>query len=123
MRDVYGAWRMDKKHLANFKKRLAAREVELRAIATRTSEEGCAVELRAPDVSDRATGSYEKEFAFGQNTNVHELLRLNEEALGRIVDGSFGHCVLCEKEISPKRLDAVPWARYCLDCQQGLEGH
>ncbi len=112
---------MDKKQLAEFRKRLAARQQELRALAARTSKEGRATELRSADISDRATSSYEKEFAFGQTTNLRELLRLTEEALGRIADGSFGHCILCEAEINPKRLEAVPWARYCLDCQGRLE--
>jgi len=114
---------MDKRQLVSFKKRLAARQQELRAMAERTSVEGAAIDLREADFADRATGSYEKEFAFGQNANVYELLRLNEEALGRIADGSFGRCVLCEKAISPKRLEAVPWTRHCLHCQQGFERH
>ncbi len=112
---------MDKKQLAEFRKRLAARQQELRALAARTSKEGRATELRSADISDRATSSYEKEFAFGQTTNLRGLSRLTEEALGRIADGSFGHCILCEAEINPKRLEAVPWARYCLDCQGRLE--
>ncbi len=112
---------MDKKQLQKFKSRLTARHAELQALATRSRKEGRATEVHAPDITDRAAGSYEKEFAFGQTANVRELLRLTEEALQRIDDGTFGQCVLCEKEINPKRLEAVPWTRYCLDCQQTLE--
>jgi DnaK suppressor protein len=43
------------------------------------------------------------------------------EALERIEEGSYGQCVACENEINPKRLEAVPWARYCLQCQERLE--
>ncbi|MDQ3041489.1 MAG: TraR/DksA C4-type zinc finger protein [Acidobacteriota bacterium] len=43
------------------------------------------------------------------------------EALERIADKEYGECQNCEKEISPKRLDAVPWARYCLACQELVE--
>jgi len=114
---------MERQRLERFKKRLAARQQELRATAARTGKEGRAPDDRSADFTDRASASYEKEFAFGQNTSVRALLRLTEEALRRIVDGSFGHCVLCEKEINPKRLEAVPWTRYCLDCQQTFERH
>lgn len=112
---------MDKKQLQKFKNRLATRQQELQALAARTRQAGRATDVHAADISDRAAGSYEKEFAFGQTTNVRGLLHLTEEALQRIAEGTFGQCVLCEKEINPKRLEAVPWARYCLDCQQRLE--
>ena len=39
-------------------------------------------------------------------------------ALKRIADGEFGICLDCEEPISPKRLAAVPWAAYCLHCQE-----
>lgn len=39
-------------------------------------------------------------------------------ALRRIEDGSFGKCLHCEEEISPKRLAAVPWASFCIQCQE-----
>jgi DnaK suppressor protein len=112
---------MNKKQLQKFKDRLATRQQELRALAARTRHAGRATDVHAADVSDRASGSYEKEFAFGQTTNVTGLIRLTEEALQRIAEGTFGQCVLCEKEINPKRLEAVPWTRYCLDCQQTVE--
>jgi DnaK suppressor protein len=35
-----------------------------------------------------------------------------------MADGSYGTCLHCEEEISPKRLDAVPWAAYCIRCQE-----
>jgi DnaK suppressor protein len=43
------------------------------------------------------------------------------EALERIENGSYGRCVACESEIEGKRLEAVPWTRYCLRCQERLE--
>ena len=36
-------------------------------------------------------------------------------------DDEYGTCQNCEKAINPKRLDAVPWARYCLSCQELVE--
>ena len=41
-----------------------------------------------------------------------------DAALKRIDDGEFGICSDCEEAISPKRLAAMPWARYCLHCQE-----
>jgi len=43
------------------------------------------------------------------------------ESLERIEDKEYGSCQNCEKPINPKRLDAVPWARYCLNCQELVE--
>ena len=42
-------------------------------------------------------------------------------ALKRIDEGEFGICLDCEEPISPKRLVAVPWAAYCLHCQEMLD--
>jgi len=44
-----------------------------------------------------------------------------EDALARIRDGSYGHCLRCEEAIKPRRLEVVPWARYCVRCQEMLE--
>jgi DnaK suppressor protein len=41
-----------------------------------------------------------------------------EAALARLADGTFGACVRCGRPIVPDRLDALPWAAYCIDCQR-----
>jgi DnaK suppressor protein len=46
------------------------------------------------------------------------LLRNVRSALGRIDDGSFGICIHCEEEINPRRLAAVPWSPFCIQCQE-----
>jgi DnaK suppressor protein len=46
------------------------------------------------------------------------LLRNVRGALRRIQDGTFGVCLHCEEDISPKRLAAVPWTAYCIQCQE-----
>jgi len=51
----------------------------------------------------------------------HGLLRNIEAALVRVRDGIFGECVSCGEEINVKRLEALPWARYCIECQEKLE--
>jgi RNA polymerase-binding protein DksA len=48
-------------------------------------------------------------------------LALVEAALARLDDGSFGVCVRCGKPIAPARLEALPWAATCIDCQRDLD--
>jgi RNA polymerase-binding transcription factor len=113
---------MDKKKLDQFKKRLETRQQELRRIVVRTEQDGRTVdEDSAQDVADRAASSYTKEFLFSQSNNDRQLLQMVEGALGRIREGAFGECISCGKEINGKRLDAVPWTRHCIECQEKLE--
>jgi RNA polymerase-binding transcription factor len=49
------------------------------------------------------------------------VLSMVEGALSRIREGSFGECISCGEEINPKRLEAVPWTRHCIGCQEKLE--
>jgi DnaK suppressor protein len=112
---------MDKKQLRVFEKKLTARYQELQATVQRNLRHGRMCDERAADVGDIATTGYEKEIVFEQNTNVFQHLRLSQEALARISEGTFGYCTLCENEISPQRLGAVPWTPYCINCQEQLE--
>jgi DnaK suppressor protein len=113
---------MDKKKLDSFKKRLETRQVELRRMVTRTQQDGrTADEEATQDIADRAASSYNKEFLFHQSNNDRQLLAMVEGALERIREGSFGECISCGKEINPKRLEAVPWTRHCIECQEKLE--
>ena len=74
-----------------------------------------------PDPVDLAVRNYSKNVMLAVSENESKQLVLINEALTRIADDEYGVCQNCEKEINPKRLDAVPWARYCLDCQQLVE--
>jgi len=114
---------MDKKKLEQFKKRLEQRQQELRRTLSRNVQDGRAADSEdiAQDIADKAANSYTKEFLFSQSSNDRALLARVEEALGRIRDGSFGECINCGKELNPKRLEAVPWARYCISCQEKIE--
>ena len=113
---------MDKKKLETFKKKLELRQRELRVMVTRNQQDGRAADEEATqDVADRAASSYTKEFLFSQSNNDRQLLYMVEGALARIREGSFGECVSCGKEINAKRLEAVPWARHCIDCQEKAE--
>ncbi|HEU4413185.1 MAG TPA: TraR/DksA family transcriptional regulator [Candidatus Angelobacter sp.] len=113
---------MDKKKLETFKKRLDERQQSLRKTVSRTEEDGrIADQDSAQDIADRAASSYTKEFLFSQSNNDRQLLSMVEAALARIREGTFGECVSCGNEINAKRLEAVPWTRYCIECQEKLE--
>ena len=113
---------MDKKKLDTFKKRLETRQQELRRTVTRNQADGrTADEDAAQDIADRAASSYNKEFLFSQSNNERQLLMMVDGALARIREGSFGECISCGKEINAKRLEAVPWTRHCIECQEKLE--
>src|SRR5215510_7768956 len=113
---------MDKKRLDSFKKRLEERQQALRKAVSRTEEDGrVADQDTAQDIADRAASSYTKEFLFSQSNNERQLLQMVDSALARIREGSFGECVHCGNEINAKRLEAVPWTRHCIECQEKLE--
>jgi DnaK suppressor protein len=116
------SWVMDKKKLEYFKKKLETRQQELRRTVTRTEQDGrTADEESTQDIADKAASSYNKEFLFHQSNNERQLLQMVESALLRMREGSFGECISCGKEINPKRLEAVPWTRHCIECQEKLE--
>ena len=113
---------MDKKKLDYFRKRLEGRQQELRRIVTKTEQDGRTVdEGSAQDIADRAASSYTKEFLFSQSNNDRQILQMVEGALVRIREGAFGECISCGKEINAKRLEAVPWTRHCIECQEKAE--
>jgi DnaK suppressor protein len=113
---------MEKKRLDTFKKRLEDRQRELRHLMTRTAQDGREADLEsAQDIADRAANSYNKEFLFSQSHNERQLLQAVDLALDRIREGSFGECISCGAEINAKRLEAVPWTRHCIECQDKLE--
>jgi len=113
---------MEKKKLDAFKKRLETRQQELRRMVSRTEQDGRTVDDdSAQDIADRAASSYTKEFLFHQSNNDRQLLQMVENALSRIREGTFGECISCGKDINAKRLEAVPWTRHCIECQEKLE--
>lgn len=75
-------------------------------------------ENAVPDIADRATSAFQREFSFSLTENEAKLIRLIDEALERIAKGKYGICVHCGHPIESARLAAVPWARHCLTCQE-----
>jgi DnaK suppressor protein len=74
-----------------------------------------------PDPVDLAVRNYSKNVMLAVSENESRQLALIDEALTRLDDKEYGECQNCGKDIQPKRLAAIPWARYCLDCQELLE--
>jgi DnaK suppressor protein len=113
---------MDKKRLEYYKKKLVTRREDLVRGIARTEQEGReADEDPTVDLADKAANSYTKEFLFGQTHNDRSLLALVDEALIRIREETFGECIACQAELQQKRLEAVPWTRYCISCQEKKE--
>ncbi|MEO6323846.1 MAG: TraR/DksA family transcriptional regulator [Thermoanaerobaculia bacterium] len=81
------------------------------------------IDESAQDMADRATSAYTKEFAYSLSESDRKTLVLIEAALLRIDNGTYGVCVHCGEVVQEKRIDAVPWARHCLDCQELQDKH
>ena len=73
------------------------------------------------DIVDRANNAYNRELMFSLSDNERTTLLQIENALGRMDEGSYGRCANCGQSIAVQRLEAVPWARFCIDCQELAE--
>ena len=73
-------------------------------------------------MADQATDNFDTEFSFDIASNEQQRLNEIDDALKRIEEGIFGVCEECEKSIPMKRLKAMPSARYCIKCQEIIEG-
>lgn len=67
---------------------------------------------------DQAQLSHDEFISLRMNSLDYGRLRLVQEALDRVQSGDYGVCLSCEQPIPAKRLRAVPWARYCVPCQE-----
>jgi DnaK suppressor protein len=114
---------MDQSTRQSLRKKLEDARAQLSREASRTAEAGreAGTDLAAADVVDRAVSTYTKELNFSQSENQTQLLQMVNGALQRMGDGSYGICLSCGKEIGLKRLEAVPWTHFCIDCQTKAE--
>jgi DnaK suppressor protein len=103
-----------------YKKTLAAKESEL--IGALRNREGIEIE-KSPDALDEVQRAAERELAIRTLDRESSHLRSVRSALHRIEDGTYGVCLHCEEDISPKRLNAVPWAPFCISCQEQYDAH
>ena len=70
------------------------------------------------DFADRANNSYNRETMFALSDTERRLMIEIDDALKRFENGGFGDCGNCGGAIGLRRLEAVPWARYCIDCAE-----
>ena len=109
---------MDKRKLKSYRDRLLARREGLFRQVTEAEMSSRERDLEATqDPADMAANAYTKELLISMSANDRGMLALIDEALLRIEAGTFGDCVNCSEPMQEKRLEAVPWARYCLKCQ------
>ena len=73
------------------------------------------------DLGDQATTAYTREFLFELGNGDRRLLKEVLTALRKLDEGGFGDCERCGEAIAEKRLEALPFARYCIDCQRATE--
>jgi len=109
---------MTKTELRKYRETLEAKQAEL--VAFVRNREGIAIE-KSPDALDEVQHAAERELAIRNLDRESNLLRNVRAALRRINEGSFGVCLHCEEDISPKRLAAVPWAPFCIQCQESAD--
>ena len=106
---------MTKSELNKNKSLLEAKQAELAHMIR--NRDGIAIE-KCADALDEVQYATDRELAIRSLDRDSILLRNIRGALGRIEHGSFGVCVRCEDEISLKRLAAVPWTAFCIQCQE-----
>jgi DnaK suppressor protein len=109
---------MDKRKTKSYRDRLLARRESLFSLVTEAEMSSRERDLEATqDPADMAANAYTKELLISMSANDRKLLQLIDEALERVEGGEYGECVNCGEPVAEKRLDAVPWTRYCLKCQ------
>src|SRR5271170_7791978 len=111
---------LTKAELNKFKRILEDKRVELERVVS--NRDAITIEKSA-DALDEVQHAAERELAIRNLDRESNLLRNVRLALRRIGEGSFGMCLHCEEDISPKRLNAVPWAAFCIKCQEQVDRH
>jgi DnaK suppressor protein len=116
------AVRMTKKDMEKFRRLLEEKKTSLSTdlAKTRSAEEETTEEA-TQDIADKAVSSYTREFLYSLTDGERSTLLQIDDALGRIDDGTYGMCINCGQAMAEKRLTAVPWAPYCVDCQELAE--
>jgi DnaK suppressor protein len=113
---------MEQKKMKTLKDKLLQKKKEILEAYSKNKAYGMEADGQgAQDIADKASNSYAKEFLFSLSNSERETLQLVDEALLRIGEKNFGYCASCEGEMERKRLEAIPWAKHCLSCQEKQE--
>jgi DnaK suppressor protein len=109
----------NKRELEKYRKLLEQKKAELsNELAKARSAEEESNEEATQDIADKAVSSYTREFLYSLTDGERTVLLQIDEALARIDDGTYGFCANCGAVMNEKRLTAVPWTPYCVDCQE-----
>ncbi len=109
---------MTNAEIKKYRQILEAKQSEL--IYLLRNREGIEIE-KSPDALDEVQRASERELAIRTLDRESSLLRNVRAALQRIDRGQFGVCMHCEEDISVKRMNAVPWTPYCIECQEQFD--
>ena len=109
------------KLIERFRTLLESRMAESQRVLTNAEQETRANAARHGDSADQAAAEYERQTLAHKADIARQTIRRLEDALKRMKQGSFGECAQCGGEIEVKRLDAIPWAMYCVKCQEARE--
>jgi DnaK suppressor protein len=109
---------MTAKQLQRYKKALSEKAAEL---LDALRDRGLIAIECTPEECERIVLASQRELAVVTFDRHSRLLREVKAAMAGIEDDSYGVCENCEEAITPKRLDAVPWARYCVQCQESID--
>ena len=106
---------------ATYRKALEKKAEEIRNSMSAQKAAQVVARLDVPsDEGDLSQQHHEEWIFLNRNTIDMKLLREVSDALRRVDHGTYGVCAECDEPISSKRLDAVPWARYCVTCQESI---
>jgi DnaK suppressor protein len=111
---------MSRSEIERYRAMLEAKKTEF-SFGLRSWED-IAIEKTA-DQLDEVQFAGERELAIRNLDRESRLLQSIRSALARMEDGSYGVCLQCDTQINPKRLSAVPWAAYCVRCQEEADRH
>jgi DnaK suppressor protein len=110
-----------KPDVVRYRKVLEAKAEEVRRSMSAQKAAQVVARLDIPsDEGDLSQQHHEEWIFLNRNTIDMKLLREVSDALHRIDHGHYGICLECDEPISAKRLEAVPWARYCVTCQERI---
>ena len=109
---------MTKTEVDRFRAVLTSRVAELERFTR--NRDGITVE-RSADQLDEIQAASQRALAVANLDREFNHLRDARAALSRIEEGGFGTCQECDEEIHPKRLAAVPWATFCIQCQEAVD--
>src|SRR5438552_3432909 len=112
---VPAKWRKHYKHLIELRDQLLRRQ----AISSKDALEE--QPTFSTHMADAGTDTYDRDFALSMLSSEQEALYEIEQALNRIQNGAYGVCELTGKRIEARRLDAIPWTRFCAAAEKQLE--